>query len=574
MDEQFGQVLSVLLIDDDPIDLEIFRQRLTDSVGLRYQVFAAVNLQQAQGLLKDQTIDLCLLDFSLDSVRGVDVLPSLRAAGLAGPVMMLTGQDDEATELACLAAGVDGFIPKRLAEGRSLDRALRFAWSQFQDRQRLTRVGSLDPIAEVFHRHVFLDRLSRALQCKASTDKPGQVCVAYFGICGFKQVNARHGREVGDQVLRICAQRLNRRFGPGTVLGRVVGDEFAICLPNARRSSFSTLAKKALEDIAVPIVIAGRRVEVEMSAGIATYPYDAVTAELLLERAELAMRAARESGEPNRLQLFELGQLSRLQYPEHLERELRSGIERDRLSIVFEPIVRIADRRLVGVEVLSRWQYRSDEWISPGDFIPLAERSDLILSLTDSVLEKTATCLEAWLRAGLIDNRFRASVNIPAKMLGVRDAEHRLLGPFRRHNLPATMLGLELTERGLFEMEADTRELLERLRAAGTSLIIDDFGTGFSSLSYLCDLPVDQIKIDRSFLVAAQSNPRGLLIVRSIAALGASLGIKVLAEGVETEDMLELVAREGAELMQGYLNGRAESPLDFRRRLQQQVEPD
>ena len=571
MEESHAHELTALLLEDDPTDAELFGHLLSEYVAPRYAVVTAGTLKAAETLLQARSVDVCLLDYNMEPISGLQMLPLLRAAGMRGPVIFLTGVEHEAADLACLAAGADGFLPKRLADGPMLERTLRYARAQYQGRQQMALVGTIDPITQMLHRGSFLDQLAGALLRPERGVALGQLCVAYFGIRRFKQINVRHGREFGDQVLRQFGQRLQQELGAGAVLGRMVGDEFAIFAADARRTTFSAQVRQGVEACAKPFAIAGQIVQIDIVAGITTYPYDAVTAALLLERAELAMHAAKESANPRALCVFDISQLTALKYHGILERELRLAIQRNKLSIVMEPVFRTADLRIVGAEVLSRWEHQTDAWISPGEFIPLAERSDLILAITDSVLEKTAACLQEWLQAGLIDNHFRAYVNVPASFLMLPNAEQRLLGPLRRRDLPAQMLGLELTERSLFDIDDTHRQLLERLRDAGVSLVIDDFGTGFSSLSYLCDLPVDQIKIDRSFLVASQTNPRGVLIIRSIVALGASLGLRVLAEGVETEAMLDMVTAEGAELMQGYLHGRPQRPDAFALKLQNQI---
>ncbi len=555
--------LRVLLIDDDAHDLELFSERLNALTQPSYEVIAARNLSDAEQAIATRSIDLCLLDMDMEPVTGLEVLTQLKAAGLAAPVVMLTGSDDEDSDQACLDAGAEAFLHKRQADVRTLDRTLRYARALALKRAQLTLSSSIDPVTQALHRGGFALRLSQALQTPTAGGRGAKTCVAYFGIRGFKKINRRFGREVGDQVLRIAAGRLLESLGPTAVMGRMVGDEIAAYDSDTQRQQFAKRVQTALEHCAQPFVCLGRTVLVDMVAGISAYPYDAAKAAQLIERAEMAMQVAKDSKQPAAVRQFEIAHLTRLHYRAQLERELGAAIERQRLSIVFEPVFRTRTLEIVGAEVLSRWQHGNGQWISPGEFIPLAEQSDLILALTDSVIDKTAACLQQWRQAGLIDHHFRAYINVPAGYLQLPDAEARLLGPLRERDLPGQMLGLELTERSLLEMDDSVRSLLERLRAEGVTLVIDDFGVGFSSLSYLSELPVDQIKIDRSFLVAAQSNPRSLHIIRAIIALGASMNLGVLAEGIETQPMLDQVLQEGAEFMQGYLHGRSQTPTEF-----------
>lgn len=572
-DSLLGETLSrpftSLLIDDDPSDRALFVERLAALDSPACSVVAVDTLAGAEAVLRAHEIEVCLLDYDLDGKTGAELLLSLREAGLVAPVLILSAVDHQEADLACLAAGADGFLSKRHANVRTLERTLRYLRAQAIGRRRLSLASRADPVTSTLHRLAFLEDLSKLLVRPVAGTIGRPTSVAYFGIRGFKGINARHGRTVGDQVLRECARRLQERLGPLATLGRMVGDEFAAFVSGARRGSLNSRVQDAVQRCAEPIELDGGLIKVEMVAGVSSYPYDAVTANLLLERAELAMRSAKETSAPGTVRLFELSQLEKMRYRDALERDLRLAIERDRLTIVFEPVIRTRDRKTVGAEVLSRWEHRTHGWVSPGEFIPVAEESGLILSLTDSVVAKTALCLRDWLRSGLIDASFRAYINVPSAYLELPDAESRLLEPWLAQGLAPQMLGLELTERALIDMDGDSGRLLERLRTAGVSLVIDDFGTGFSSLSYLCQLPVDQIKIDRSLLVASQTNPRGVLVIRSILALGVSLGLKVLAEGVETPAMEELVLQEGAEYVQGYLYGRPKTADAFAAELTQ-----
>lgn len=381
---------------------------------------------------------------------------------------------------------------------------------------------------------------------------PGEVvALLYLDLAGFRDVNETLGHEVGDKLLVEVANRLSSRAPDGALVARVGGDEFAVLSRVDGADSAMAMAVALQYVLTEASGIDGVPFDVTSSVGIALYPDHASDAEVLLQRAEVAQRAAVRN--PRGVQVYSAPLESRSLARIGLAGDLRRAIELGALSTHFQPKVALSNDRLVGVEALVRWNHPDRGLVSATDIIPVAEQSGLIVRLTIEVLSQSLIQLATWRAEG---RRLDLAVNLSPRCLADVDFPVEVAALLEEHRITPGELTLEITEGGLAADDERPLPALQSLRDLGIRLSLDDFGTGYSSLSYLRQLPVDEIKIDKSFVLGMATDPGDLAIVRSIIDLARNLGITVVAEGVETEMTLNLLRDLNCDIAQGFLFSR------------------
>jgi diguanylate cyclase (GGDEF)-like protein len=377
---------------------------------------------------------------------------------------------------------------------------------------------------------------------------PGMT-VLIMDLIGFKQVNDTFGHPLGDLLLQVVGERMAEVLEGRGLLARLGGDEFAAVLPRLDTVSAAVeVASRVRESLERPINIEGVDVEVGVSVGVAVAPVHGTDGHTLMKRADAAMYDAKNSG--SGLHVYEAGQ-EVVESPERLAliAELRAGIAGGELEVYVQPQASLHTGRVLGVEALVRWRHPRHGLLFPDTFIPLAERSGLIRPLTEAVLEQAVAAGGRWVRAG---HRLTVSVNLSARSTFTDDLPGAIERLLHRHGVPPEALILEITESSVIKDPARTGEVLDRLHALGVGLSIDDFGTGYSSLSYLRQLPVQEVKIDKSFVMTMLKEPEDAAIVRSIVDLGTNLGLVVVAEGVEDAETWAELERLGCQNLQGF----------------------
>ena len=451
-------------------------------------------------------------------------------------------------------------LSRGIAIRDSAGKAVRMAGSQTD----VTEGKIADPLTSIPNRLYFMDRLESAIE--TSRRHGGQFAVMFIDLDGFKLVNDSLGHAAGDELLIDVAGRLRasirssvRQDGPGqTVVARIGGDEFAILLSHVHQENdASTVASRILDRIGEPFHIDGRRMFVSASIGIALSP-TGDTPEDLLRNADTAMYHAKTSGKA-RYEFFNDGLREQAVTRFETETGLRKAIDENQLVVYYQPIVSLSDNRIVGFEALVRWMHPERGLVPPGEFIPVAETTDLIVLLDRWVLNESCRQMAEWQRSYAPDPPLMISVNISARQFSdSRLAEYVELA-LAESGLNHSSLALELTESSIMGDTEQAVLTLERLNEMGIRLEIDDFGTGYSSLSYLQRLPFDILKIDRSFVCELTAGSGSMDIVRAILELARSFRLEVIAEGVETEEQLRNLRNLGCNHIQGFLYSK---PLD------------
>ena len=434
--------------------------------------------------------------------------------------------------------------------------------------ERLLHDAVHDNLTGLPNRELFLDRLEAAiLRARSGTDSRPTIFV--IDIDRFRQVNDGFGIAVGDSILLTMARRLQRHLKPADTLARLAGDQFGIILVSeSDPRQIAAFAESVRKTIRTPITFGDREVFLTACVGISVFDGSDKRKEDLLEDAEIAMYHAKRFG-PDRVEAFKPVMRSIGGDRLALESDLRRALEREEIKLVFQPIMRLEDKRIAGFEALVRWDHPRHGRLNPQEFISIAEETGLIVEIGLFVLERAARQLGAWQRAMGVNLPIFTSVNVSSRQILRHDLINDIRAVLARNEVLPGTLKLEVTESLVMENPEYAAQVLEQVRELGAGLALDDFGTGYSSLSYLQRFPFDTIKIDRSF-VRQNGNGARPVILRSMVSLAHDLGMEVVAEGAETdEDAIELYAL-GCEYAQGFLFGEPMSPEQCRHLLARQ----
>ena len=418
-----------------------------------------------------------------------------------------------------------------------------------QAQEALEYISNYDPLTSLPNRSLLRDRLDHALH-QAHRDEH-LVAIMFLDLDRFKNINDTLGHALGDQLLRQVARRIEHCVREGDTVARLGGDEFVIVLEHINHVDNAALvAGKILDTLTKPMHLSGHEVIVSASIGITIYPFDDDNIDDLLKDADAAMYRAKERGR-NNCQYFTADMTAHALEHMHLEQHLRRALERDEFELFYQPQLDLTCGEVIGVEALLRWRHPERGLVSPADFIPILEETGLIRPVGDWVLRTACRQQLAWRVQGLPP--LRMAVNLSARQFH----QHDLLGTvneiLQETGLDASDLDLEITEGVLVENVSSTVDMLEAFELMGVRLAIDDFGTGYSSLSYLKRFPLHTLKIDQGFVHDVTEDGDSAAIVQAIIALAHSLRLGVIAEGVETEEQLAFLRREGCREVQGYL---------------------
>ena len=415
--------------------------------------------------------------------------------------------------------------------------------------QELAHQAHFDSLTGLANRTLLLSRLEESIVQSRRSRLP--FAVALMDLDRFKEVNDTLGHEVGDELLREVGLRLHEAVRFEDTVARLGGDEFVVLFQNLGKDEVTRVADKLLASLDQPFVWDGQSIDLAASMGISVYPAHGVTSSTLLRHADIAMYAAKRAGRRHILYAPEQERVSR--YDLSLKSELREAIQADQLMLHYQPKIDHRTRRVVGLEALVRWNHPGRGFLPPDEFVGLAEASGLIGLLTEWVLRSALGELASLHQRG---HPLTVSVNLSARSLHDAGLPAAIYALLEESGVPARYLTLELTESAIMTNPEEALTILTELDRMGIALSIDDFGTGYSSLAYLKQLPVDEIKIDKSFVLDMEHNESDAVIVRSIIDLAHNLGLQVTAEGVETLPAWDTLTRWGCDLSQGYLMSR------------------
>ena len=425
--------------------------------------------------------------------------------------------------------------------------------------ERIRQIAYHDPLTELPNRRLFQELLLREI----AQAKRTEAClgVVILDLDHFKDVNDSLGHTFGDLLLKRVAKRLQRILREDDLVARLGGDEFALLLPRATRpEDLLMVVRRLLSACRQPFQLDWREVLTSASIGVSFYPQDGHSPEALMRNADSALYQAKRKGR-NNLQIFDRSMNQAVHLRLQLEQDLRKALKRDEMTLVYQPLVSLRDGRIVGLESLARWEHPERGIVDPDDFIPLAEETGLMPTLGSQVLELACRQIGIWRDRGL--PIVPVSVNVSVRQLQTGDFVGLVRHILLEHDISPELIQFEITENVASEGATKILEHISALNRLGTQVAIDDFGTGYSSFSYLMEYQISTIKIDKSFLTGIPGSARNLAIVKAIISLGENLGLEVVAEGVETQEQLEVLRQHKCSVGQGYLLGKPQPPDDL-----------
>jgi diguanylate cyclase (GGDEF)-like protein len=555
-----GENHNVLLIEDNPGDARLIREMLAEEPDSPFQLHFSERLAHGLDFLASRKADLVLLDLSLPDSLGLETFAKVYEHSPAVPIIVLTGTDDKTVALNAVKGGAQDYLVKGKLDRELLVRAMQYSIERKRYQVQIEHQANYDALTGLPNRTLLHDRLRQAVFAQRAVRS---IAVVFIDLDHFKFVNDSLGHNVGDELLKSMSERLRTVLRPGDTVARLGGDEFVLILNDQSNEEviFRAMQRVAAK-VSEPITINGKELYLTCSAGISLYPQDGPDVDTLLRNADVAMYRAKEAGR-NNFQFFtaEMNQIvnERLQ----LEHSLRRALERKEFLLHYQQKVNLKTGAIVGAEALLRWNHPEWGLVRPARFIPVAEETGLIVQIGEWVLHEACRQNRAWQDEGLSPGV--VSVNLSARQFRQEGLVRTVSRVLAETGVEPSALEMELTESMVMHNAEAAIALLQGLKSLGIALSVDDFGTGYSSLAYLKDLPIDTLKIDRSFVrdIDAGGDAGEGVIAQAVISLGHSLELKVIAEGVETDAQLRFLTKHKCDEVQGFYFGEPVAPAEY-----------
>ncbi len=535
----------IAVIVDDDRSMRIALRNLLEADG--FQVIEAEDGRQGLELCRHIAADIVLMDALMSGMNGFDACAELRTmeAYRTTPVLMITDLDNKEAIERAFNVGASDYVVKPVQFSILMPRVRRMIGASRAER-KVRHLAYHDPLTGLPNRAFFQDFLQRQLERARYLQQ--QLAVLFIDLDRFKLINDTLGHDVGDRLLKTAAERIAGGVRAGDGVARLGGDEFIVVLEIGELKAAAAVAEKICMALSAPVTLTGRELFLGASIGIAVYPADGYDTTTLLKHADTAMYHAKSLG--NSYRFYEHGMENLVSKRLELENTLHRALAEQEFVLHYQPQVAVDGKPLLGVEALIRRQHPQKGLIHAGEFIPLAEQTDLIIPIGAWVLREACHQLSLWMKHGFPP--LRMAVNIAGRQLVQDDVVRQVGIILRETNIDPQLLELEITEGAIMQNVDNTIAKLKSLKDLGVRLAIDDFGTGYSSLSYLRRFPIDVLKIDRSFIQDITTHANSAAIVSGIIALAHSLRLEVVAEGVENSQEMEFLRTQGCEIIQGY----------------------
>ena len=552
IDEQ-DKPLQILLIEDNPGDrrlTEIALGEAASEADIRCKLQTVGTLADGLAWLAEpaQRFDVVLLDLGLPDATELNGVRSVRMSNPDVPILVLTGLSDLSIATAALKAGASDYIDKEDLRPRILFRAIRYAIERKGAEASLMRLARTDSLTGLLNRRAFFEQLETAL---VQTRRSELACaVIVFDIDRFKEINDVFGHKTGDELLIAVADVLREQLRETDSIGRIGGDEFAVVATNLKSAaSAMEIAEKISKGVKAITELDDMHVEISISVGMSVFPLDNSTADVLVTHADMAMYKSKASKRGS-INYFDARMDAAVKARHALKRCMPDDIASGKFYLMFQPIVDSTTRKIVGAEGLARWRDASNKLIGPDEFIPIAEECGSIAELGNRLLTEACDYLRHWTE--LHKTLVPISLNISPVQCRDPSFAVRLIDTVEQAQIEPALINIEITESTMAKSLDVIQKNLAMLRTFGIGISIDDFGTGFSSLSLLRELPLSTLKIDRSFVRDIGKNTGADTIVHAIVEMARNLGFHTVAEGVETEEQVAMLRDVGVDDLQGY----------------------
>ncbi len=541
-------MLNILVIDDDVEDRNATYFMLKEGLATQFEYTQATGIRDALKYVAEQSFDIILLDLVLPDSLGLDTLRQFRQASPSAAILIISGLEDEALAVQAVQIGAQDYLIKGQVNSQSLSRAIRYAIERHRVQEQITYQAHYDHLTGLANRGLFQERLQYALARCNRNDTA--IAVLFLDLDRFKTINDTLGHEYGDAVLKTVASRLKKCIREVDTGVRMGGDEFAVLLDEVSSvENVGTIAQRLLNLIAEPMVVLEHELHITGSVGATIYPWDCAKAQDLLKHSDTAMYRAKAKG-GNNFQFYTAGMQTSPLDNTTIDVELRRALVKGEFLLHYQPQMDLQTRQIIGMEALLRWQHPYQGMVGPMNFIPKAEETGMIVPIGEWVLQTASLQAKQWEKEGLL--LAPISVNLSAQQVHQRSLPSSVENILRATQLDPQYLQVELTESFLIQETPATLATLRELKAMGVRIYIDDFGVGYASLRYLKSFPLDGLKLDRSLVHDLDTDVSNTAIVRAVIALASTLGLKVIAEGVETQSQADFLTEHGCDAIQGY----------------------
>ncbi len=539
--------MRILIAEDDPVS-----NRLLESILSKwnYDVITTSDGKEALEVLNSEDPPrIAILDWMMPKLSGVDVCSRIRKNEDNNYIYMilLTAKNQKEDIIKGLASGADDYITKPF-DSHELELRLKAGRRVIELEDKLKHQAFHDHLTNLPNREQFLSRLGRVNK-RSKFIEDNMFAVLFLDLDRFKIINESLGHVRGDELLVAVAERIEVSTRPSDIIARFGGDEFAVLLNNIKDKRDATIvADRLQQDFSMPFDLSGHKVTTTASIGIAMSESNYDSEEDILRDADLAMYRAKAGGKA-RYEIFDTKMHAEAMNRLKLEADLRQAISRNELSVNYQPIISPEENMVKGIEALLRWHHPERGFVSPMEFIPLAEETGIISSLGEWILRKACAQNKRWHDAGY--DHLCIGVNFSSRQFQHQNVPELVKNVLDETGMPAKSLNVEITES--IAMESRSIKILNELTDMGIKTSIDDFGTGYSSLGSLKQFPIDTLKIDRSFVKEITLDSNVETIVKAIIAMAHSLDMKVVAEGVETKEQRDFLLSNNCDELQGYL---------------------